>query len=118
MLPFLLYFAAGAATGYHIYTLLLFAVQGAPFNPLELVALLGSLCLFVAAYLSLFRPYAAGRLALVACLAIWCFYGPAIARMVRTRLGKPIAVSSLNVLVEASAEVLQGRLRTVRFELG
>ena len=118
MLPFLIYFSAGAVTGYHIYTLLLFAVYGSPFNPLELVSLLGSLCLFVAAYLSLFRPYAAGRLALVACLAIWCFYGPAIARMVRTRLGKPIAVSSPNVLVEACAEVFQGRLRTVRFELG
>jgi hypothetical protein len=118
VLPFLLYFSAGAVTGYHVYTLLLFAVYGAPFNPLEPVSLLGSLCLFVAAYLSLFRPYAAGRLALIACLAIWCFYGPAIARMVRTRLGKPIAVSNLNLQVEASEEVLQGRLRTLRFELG
>jgi hypothetical protein len=118
VLPFLLYFSAGAVTGYHVYTLLLFAVYGAPFNPLELVSLLGSLCLFVAAYLSLFRPYAAGRLALIACLAIWCFFGPAIAGMVRTRLGKPGPVSSMNLQVETCAEVSKGRLRTLRFELG
>ncbi len=118
MLPFLLYFSVGAVTGYHVYTLLLFAVYGAPFNPLELVSLLGSLCLFVAAYLSLFRPYAAGRLALIACLAIWCFYGPAIARTVRTRLGKPVAVSNLSLQIDLRTEALKGRLRTLPLELG
>jgi hypothetical protein len=118
VLPFFLYFAAGAVTGYHVYTLLLLAAYGAPFNPLELVSLLGSLCLFVAAYLSLFRPYAAGRLALIACLAIWCFYGPAIAKIVRTRLGKPAAVSSLNLQADPRTEALKGKLRTLRLELG
>jgi hypothetical protein len=58
------------------------AVLGAPVSPLELVSLVGSLCLIVAAYLSLFKPHAAARLALLAALAIWCFYGPAIARTV------------------------------------
>jgi len=98
MLPFVLYFVTGVVTGFHIYTLLSFAAAyGAPLNPLELVSLLGSFCLFFAAYLSLFRPYAAGRLALIACLFMWCFYGPAIANLVRARLHKPVAASQLIV---------------------
>ena len=94
MLPFILYFVTGVATGFHVYTLL-FAAYGAPLNPLELVSLLGSLCLLIAAYISLFRPHAAGRLALIACLLMWCFYGPAIANLVRARLHKPVAASQL-----------------------
>jgi hypothetical protein len=93
MLPFILYFVTAVLTGFHLYTLLSFTLYGAPFNLLELVALLGSFCLLIAAYVSLFKPHAAGRLALIACLAIWCFYGPAIAKVMRTRLGKPAAVS-------------------------
>ncbi len=85
MFPFCLYFVASVITGFHVCTLLTIAVYGAPWNPLELVSLLGSLCLLIAAYISLFKPYAAARLALIACLAIWCFYGPAIAKSVRAR---------------------------------
>ncbi len=92
MLPFLLYFVAGVITGFHVYTLLALTVYGVPFNPLELVALLGSLCLLIAAYLSLFKPFAAARLALLACLALWCFYGPAIAKSIRTKHDKPRSV--------------------------
>ena len=87
MFPFFLYFAASVITGFHVYTLLALAVYGAPSNPLELVSLLGSLCLLIAAYVSLFKPNAAAKLALIACLAIWCFYGPAIAKSVRPKLG-------------------------------
>jgi len=94
MLPFVLYFVTAVVTGYHVYTLLSLAVYGAPFNPLELVSIFGSFCLLIAAYLSLFRPYAAARLALIAALAIWCFYGPAIAKIVRTRLAPQTAVLS------------------------
>lgn len=93
MVPFCLYFAAGLITGFHVYTLLALAVLGAPFNPLELVSLLGSLCLLIAAYLCLFKPRAAAKLALLACLAMWCFYGPAIARLIRTKVGKQTSVS-------------------------
>jgi hypothetical protein len=82
MIPFFLYLAAGAVTGFHVYTLLILAVLGVPVNPLEFVSLAGSLGLLVAAYLSLFKPSAAARLALLASLAIWCFYGPAIVRTV------------------------------------
>jgi len=87
MFPFFLYFAASLITAFHVFTLLALAVYGAPSNPLELVSLLGSLCLLIAAYVSLFKPNAAARLALIACLAIWCFYGPAIAKSVQAKLG-------------------------------
>jgi hypothetical protein len=87
MLPFLLYLAAGLITGFHVYTLLALAVFGVPANPLEFVSLLGSMCLLIAAYVSLFKPHAAAKLALIAALAVWSFYGPAIAKAVRTRLG-------------------------------
>jgi hypothetical protein len=83
MLPFIIYFVTAVVTGFHLYTLLSLAVYGVPINPLQLIALLGSLCLLIAAYVSLFRPLAAARLALIALLVIWCFYGPAIARTVR-----------------------------------
>lgn len=92
MLPFVLYFIAGVATGVHVYTLL-FAAYGAPVNPLELLSIVGSFCLLVAAYLSLFRPRAAGRVALIACLLMWCFYAPALANLVRARLHKPVAMT-------------------------
>ena len=84
MIPFFLYFVAGLVTGFHVYTLLALAVLGVPINPLEFVSLLGSLCLLIAAYVSLFKPDAAAKLALIAALAMWSFYGPAIAKSVRT----------------------------------
>ena len=97
MLPFFLYFVTGIVTGFHVYTLLSLSVYGAPFNPLELVSLLGSLGLVIAACLSLFRPFAAGRLALVAALAIWCFYGPAVAKIVGTRIGAANIVREISL---------------------
>ena len=87
MLPFFLYFVASLITGFHVCILLALAAHGTPSNPLELVSLLGSLCLLIAAYVSLFKPHAAARLALIACLAIWCFYGPAVAKSIRPKLG-------------------------------
>jgi phosphoglycerol transferase MdoB-like AlkP superfamily enzyme len=94
MLPFCLYFVAGVATGFHIYTLLALTVYGAPFNSLELVSLLGSVGLLIAAFISLFKPYAAARIALIACLMTWSFYGPAIANVVRSKLDKHSALSA------------------------
>jgi hypothetical protein len=93
MLPFCLYFVAGIVTGLHVYTLAL-AMYGAQLNPLELVSLLGSLCLLAAAYVSLSKPNAAAKIALLASLMIWCFYGPAIAKSVRTKLDKHSSVFS------------------------
>jgi len=93
MLPFCLYFVAGVATGFHVYTLLALTVYGAPFNSLELVSLLGSVGLLIAAFISLFKPHAAARIALIACLMTWSFYGPGIAEVVRTKFDKSSAVS-------------------------
>jgi hypothetical protein len=93
MLPFILYFVTAVVTGLHLWNLLSFALYGAPFNLLELLSLLGSFCVLIAAYVSLFRPHASARLALIACLVMWCFYAPALAKLVRTKLAKPAAVS-------------------------
>jgi hypothetical protein len=93
MLPFSLYFVTAVVTGFHLYALLSVVVYGVPLNPLELVSWLGSLALLVAAYVSLFRPRAAARVALIACLAMWCFYAPALANFVRAKLDKSPAVS-------------------------
>ncbi|MGA7629320.1 MAG: hypothetical protein WCB11_01055 [Terriglobales bacterium] len=82
MLPFVLYLAAGVITGFHVYSLLILAVVGAPLDPLEFVSLAGSLGLVIAAYYSLVKPRVAAKLALLACLAIWCFYGPGIVGVV------------------------------------
>ncbi len=93
MFPFCLYFIASVFTGFHVYKFLAPAIYGAPSNPLELVSLLGSLVLLISAYLSLFKPRAAAKLALIACLAIWCFYGPAIAKSIRTKFGNRSVLS-------------------------
>lgn len=95
MLPFCLYFITGVITGFHVYTLLALTVYGVPLNPLELVSLLGSLLLLVSACISLFRPHAAARVALIACLFVWSFYGPATVNLVRTRFHKQ-KVASVN----------------------
>jgi hypothetical protein len=112
MFPFFLYFAASVITGFHVYTLLALAVYGAPANPLELVSLLGSLCLLIAAYISLFKPNAAARLALIACLAIWCFYGPAIAKSVRPKLTGQSSVLP-GLLLITHPEVLRAKATMV-----
>jgi len=93
MFPFCVYFVGGVVTGFHVYTLLALAVYGIPISPLELTSLLGSLCLLIAAFVSLFKPSMAARLALLACLAIWCFYGPATARLIRTNFHHQGSVS-------------------------
>ncbi len=84
MLPFLLYLIAGALTGLQVYTLMALGAYGAPVSPLEVLSLLGSLALIVAAYLSLWKPRVAARVALLAALIIWCFYAPATLHAVRT----------------------------------
>ncbi len=87
MFPFVIYFVTALLTGFHVYSLLELTVNGGTVSPLQLIALLGSFCLLIAAYISLFRPRAAARVALIAALAIWCFYGPAFAGIVRAKLG-------------------------------
>lgn len=86
MLPFFLYLIAGALTGFQVYALLALGVYGAPVSPLEFLSLLGSLVLIAAAYLSLWKPCVAARVALLAALTIWCFYAPATVQTIRARL--------------------------------
>lgn len=93
MLPFILYLITAMVAGFHLLSLLSLAVYGVPFNLFELLCLLGSFCLVIAAYVSLLRPHAAARVALIACLVMWSFYGPALAKIVRTRFARPAAIS-------------------------
>jgi hypothetical protein len=93
MLPFFLYFLTGLVTGFHVYTLLALAAYGVPTNSLELISLLGSFLLMVAAYISLFRPHAAARIALIAALLVWTFYAPALAHLVRKKITHTSVVS-------------------------
>lgn len=79
---------AGALTGVHLYLLLAFTVYSPAANRLEWAALAGSLCLLVAACVSLFKPRAAAQIALIACLLIWAFYAPATVRTVQTTVLK------------------------------
>ena len=106
MLPFILYLVTAVVTGFHLWSLLSFALYGAPFNLLELVSLLGSFGLLIAAYVSLFKPNAGARLALIACLVMWCFYAPAIAKLVRTKLAGPAAVSKCTRPLDATQQYL------------
>jgi hypothetical protein len=105
MLPFFLFFAAGLITGFHVYTLLALAVFGVPINPLEFVSLLGSLCLLIAACVSLFNPRAAAQIALIAALAMWSFYGPAIAKAVRAKIAMHNVASNVAGQLPFSAAI-------------
>ena len=107
MLPFILYFAAGLITGFHVYSLMALAVYGVPVNALEFLSLLGSLCLVIAAYISLYKPQVAAKLALIAALAMWSFYAPAIAKTVRMKLGHHNITSTTSVPMPFSASVRQ-----------
>jgi hypothetical protein len=97
MLPFIIYFVAAIVTGIHLLTLLSLAAYGVTISPFELLALLGSILILIAAYVSLFRPYAAARIALLAAILMWSFYGPAIATYVRGRLAKRSVLSEVTL---------------------
>ena len=114
MLPFALYFVTAVLTGFHAYALLSFVAYGVPLNPLELISFLGSFCLLIAAYVSLFRPRAAARVALIACLAMWCFYAPAIANLVRTKFARPNATSQVVSLHQSMAQDLLSQFYIAR----
>jgi hypothetical protein len=87
-LVFLLYFVAGVTTGLHI---LLMSGANNSLHPLQMVGLLGSVGLLIGAYLSLFQPDAAAKMALLASLLLWCFYGPAIAKAMSPKVHTPSA---------------------------
>ncbi len=78
MVPLLVYLVAGLITGVHLFVLLSSAILGGSFSGLEVLSLLGSVCLAATAYVALFRPYLAAKIALPSALVSWCFYGPSI----------------------------------------
>lgn len=97
MFPFLLYLAAGVLTAFHVYALLSLGIFGVPRDVMELFSLCGSLCLIVSAYISLFRPRLAAKIALLASLGVWCFYAPAIVATVKA--GRQNQLPELRVAV-------------------
>ena len=78
MVPFILYLIASLVTALHVYMLLTLALLGVPADAWEITSLFGSLSLFIAAHVALFRTQPAAKLALPGCLLAWFFYGPAI----------------------------------------
>ena len=78
MKALLLYLTAALATGVQVYWLLAWSIWGAPTSRTQYLALCGSLVLFIAALLALWKPRAAAITALCASAVIWCFYAPAL----------------------------------------
>lgn len=74
MLVAILFALTALLTGLHNVYLLMDAVNGAPINLLNCIALLGSLVLLVAAVLSPARPRVAAKTGLVGSLLLWIFY--------------------------------------------
>src|ERR1700691_4277869 len=97
MLPFVIYFITAIVTGIHLLMLLSLAAYGVTISPFELLALLGSFLILIAAYVSLFRPYAAARIVLLAAIIMWSFYGPAIATYIHGRLAKRSVLSEVTL---------------------
>lgn len=123
MLPFLLYFGAGLLTSLHLYVLLSLTVFGAPPNVLEFISLFGSICMLVASYVSLLKPYVAAKLALPAALANWCFYAPGIVATLKAGrhhqipelriVALPYVAVALLVLVTVYSAAVSSRIREV-----
>jgi hypothetical protein len=84
--PFALYLITGIATAAPVIYALSWAVWGASIFATEYISLLGSTVLAVSAFISLINRRAAARIALFGVLAIWSFYLPAIAGVVRMKL--------------------------------
>jgi hypothetical protein len=78
MFPFLLYVATGIVDGLHVLALLMQAVLGATARPVQYIALVGTIVLLCAGVTALFSARIAAYIALVACLANWTFYLPAL----------------------------------------
>jgi hypothetical protein len=74
-----LYVLTALVTGLHNFYWLMSVVNGAPINPLNCIALLGSATLLGAAILLPFRPRVAAKAGLAGSLLLWVFYAPLIA---------------------------------------
>jgi hypothetical protein len=72
-----LYLITGLVMTAQTYWLLMWAIWGAPTSFIEYVALLGGLCLLLAAILSIWLKRLSAWLAFASILMMWCFYLPA-----------------------------------------
>jgi hypothetical protein len=72
-----LYLATGLLTGYQILRLVIWTVFGIPHKP-GFIAVLGSVMLFVAAIVILFRTRMAAWIGLVGTVLVWFFYIPVL----------------------------------------
>jgi hypothetical protein len=79
MRTLLLYMTTALATGAQVYWLMMWSIWGALTSRTQYVALCGSLALMLAALLAIWKARAAATTALCASVAIWSFYGPALA---------------------------------------
>jgi hypothetical protein len=71
-----MYGATALATGVQLWWLMSWAIWGAPINPLEILGLLGSVVLLVAAVSGLRRHSSVQRTALCGLLLLWTAYAP------------------------------------------
>jgi hypothetical protein len=79
MIVAVLYALTALVTGLHNVYRLMNVVNGAPINPLNCIALLGSVVLLVAAVLARYRsPRVAAKTGIVGSLLLWVFYLPMI----------------------------------------
>ena len=76
--PCLLYLTTGILSGGEIYSTVIWGIWGRPTHPTELIALIGSLVLIVAAFRSLWSPKRAAWFALFATLTQWVYFGPSV----------------------------------------
>jgi hypothetical protein len=71
-----LYVLTAVVTGLQNFYRLMDRVNGAPINPLNCVALVGSVTLIGAAFLVPFKPHVAAGVGTTGSLLSWVFYGP------------------------------------------
>lgn len=81
-ISFPVFLLGGAACAFFALRMLMWAVWGAPTYPVQYVGFLSSLALLISAFVSLFKPVTARRLATASILGIGSLYIPASASLV------------------------------------
>jgi hypothetical protein len=84
MLAAALYVVTALVTAAQVYWLLAWGMWGAPTTPLQYVSLGGSLVLLIAGIVAKWKARASAFAAVGACVAIWCFYAPAVIHTLRS----------------------------------
>jgi len=85
MLSFVLYLSTGIITAIPVWYAVSWGVWGRPTSTLEIISLLGSLVLIIAAFKSLSNRALAARMASIAVLGVWACYGTSIITEARIR---------------------------------